>query len=56
MEVLNAYQVPTVYLSGDPKGTSTCNTFLRGVRDEGSEVIECRTGLQVDWGSTRADM
>jgi competence protein ComEC len=55
LDVLDAFEVPTVYLSGDPKGTSTFNSFLRAVRDEGSEVIESRAGMQMDWGGTRAD-
>jgi competence protein ComEC len=56
LDVLDAFEVPTVYLSGDPKGTSTFNSFLRAVRDEGSEVIESRAGMQMDWGGTRADV
>jgi competence protein ComEC len=35
-DVLDAFDVATVYLSGDPKWTSTFNAFLRDVRDEGS--------------------
>ena len=45
LDVLDTYQVATVYLSGDPKGTSTFNAFLRGVRDEGANVKEVRAGL-----------
>jgi competence protein ComEC len=54
-DVLDAFEVANVYLSGDPKGTSTYNSFLRAVRDEGSEVVESRAGMQMDWGATRAD-
>ena len=50
LDVLDAYAVSTVYLSGDPKGTSTFNAFLRGVRDEGADVEEVRAGYQMDWG------
>jgi competence protein ComEC len=56
LDVLDAYDVAAVYASGDPKGTSTYNAFLRGVREEGSQVIESRAGLVMDWGGTRADV
>ncbi len=56
LDVLDAYSVPAVYLSGDTKGTSTFNAFLRGVRDEGSQVEEVRAGKRMDWGGTRADV
>ena len=56
LDVLDAYQVSTVYLSGDTKGTSTFNAFLRGVRDEESRVEEVRAGKRMDWGSARADV
>ncbi len=56
LDVLDAYAVSTVYLSGDPKGTSTFNAFLRGVRDEGADVEEVRAGYRMDWGGTRADV
>ncbi len=55
LDVLDAFTVPTVYLSGDPKGTATYNSFLRGVRDEGSTVEESRDGDVYDWGGTQAD-
>ena len=56
VDVLDAFEVANVYLSGDPKGTSTYNSFLRAVRDEGSEVVESRAGMQMQWGQTRADV
>ncbi|MBA3953517.1 MAG: MBL fold metallo-hydrolase, partial [Rubrobacter sp.] len=34
LDVFDAFPVETVYLSGDPKGTLTFNTFLRAARDE----------------------
>jgi competence protein ComEC len=49
-DVLDAFDVATVYISGDTKGTSTFNAFLRGVRDEGSRVVETRDGMEMDWG------
>lgn len=51
-DVLDAFEVSTVYLSGDTKGTTTSNTFLRAVRDEGAQVFEVRAGLRLDWGGT----
>ena len=56
VDVLDAFAVSTVYLSGDPKGTATYNSFLRGVRDEGSVVEESRDGDAYDWGGTRTDV
>ncbi|PLS83173.1 MAG: hypothetical protein CYG60_22635, partial [Actinobacteria bacterium] len=56
LDVLDAYEVSTVYVSGDPKGTATYNSFLRGVRDEGSAVKESRGGDVYDWGGARADV
>lgn len=51
-DVLDAFEVSTVYLSGDTKATTTNNTFLRAVRDEGARVMEARAGLSLDWGGT----
>ncbi len=56
LDVLDAYSVPTVYLSGDTKGTSTFNAFLRAVQDEGSEVVESRAGMRMDWGGMQVDV
>jgi competence protein ComEC len=56
LDVLDAFEVGVVYVSGDPKGTLTYNSFLRGVRDEGSRVQEVRTGYRMDWGGVRADV
>ncbi|MCA1730613.1 MAG: hypothetical protein LC751_14780 [Actinobacteria bacterium] len=55
-DVLDAFEVRTVYLSGDTKGTSTFNAFLRGVQEEGSQVVEARAGMQMDWGDTTVDV
>ena len=55
-DVLDAFDVATVYLSGDTKGTSTFNTFLRGVRDEGSRVVQARDGMRMAWGETTVDV
>ncbi|HEX2729072.1 MAG TPA: ComEC/Rec2 family competence protein, partial [Rubrobacteraceae bacterium] len=56
LDVLNAFEVSNVYLSGDDKGTLTYNSFLRGVRDEGSKVEITRAGEQMDWGGVRANV
>lgn len=56
LDVFDAFEVQTVYVSGDPKGTATYNAFLRGVREEGSLVEESRAGEAYDWGGTRADV
>jgi competence protein ComEC len=56
LDVLDAFEVSSVYLSGDTKGTLTYNSFLRGVRDEGSKVEQVRTGYRMDWGGVRADV
>lgn len=52
-DVLAAFPVATVYLSGEAdKGTTTFNSFLRAVRDEGARVFEARAGMEMDWGGT----
>jgi hypothetical protein len=56
LDVFDAFPVETVYVSGNPKGTLTYNSFLRGVREEGSEVEEVRAGYRMDWGGVRADV
>lgn len=55
LDVFDAFEVETVYVSGDPKGTLNYNSLLRGVREEGSEVVEVRAGYLMDWGGVRAD-
>jgi competence protein ComEC len=49
-DVLDAFEVSSVYVSGDTKGTATENAFLRAVRDEGARVFEARAGMRMDWG------
>ncbi len=56
LDVLEAFEVERVYLSGDPKGTLTYNSFLRGVREEGSEVEVVRSGRRLEWGGVRVDV
>jgi len=55
-DVLDAFPVEAVYLSGYPKGTLTYNTFLRGVRDEGVTPETVRAGYRTDWGGVRMDV
>jgi competence protein ComEC len=56
LDVFDALEVKVVYLSGDPKGTLSYNSFLRGVRDEGSRVEVVRSGYRMDWGGVQADV
>ncbi len=55
LDVMDAFPVENVYISGDEKGTLTYNSFLRGVKAEGSEVHVVRTGYLMDWGGVRVD-
>jgi competence protein ComEC len=56
LDVFDAFEVETVYVSGDPKGTLSYNSFVLGVREEGSEVEMVRTGYRMDWGGVRTDV
>ena len=56
LDVFDAFEVEMVYVSGDPKGTLTYNSFFRGVGDEGSRVEEVRNGYRMDWGGVQADV
>ena len=56
LDVFDAFEVERVYVSGDPKGTLTYNSFLRGVREEGSEVEVVRAGRHLEWGGVRVDV
>ena len=55
LDVFDAFEVETVYVSGDPNTTLTYNTFLRGVDDEGAQMEVLRAGMVMDWGGVRAD-
>jgi competence protein ComEC len=55
LDVFDAFEVETVYGSGDPKGTLTYNTFLRAARDEGSRFEVVRAGRLLNWGGVRVD-
>jgi competence protein ComEC len=56
LDVFDAFEVARADVSGDPKGTLTYNTFLRGVRDEGSELEVVRAGRRMEWGGVRVDV
>jgi competence protein ComEC len=56
VDVLDAFEVERVYVSGDPKGTLSYASFLRGVREEGSKVEVVRAGRRLEWGGVRADV
>jgi competence protein ComEC len=56
LDVFEAFEVERVYVSGDPKGTLTYNSFLGGVREEGSKVEVVRAGRRLEWGGVRADV
>ena len=55
LDVFDAFPVETVFLSSDPKGTLTFNTFLRAAREEGSDTEVVRAGMLLDWGGVQAD-
>lgn len=55
-DVVDAFPVSRVYLSGESRGTSTFNALLRRIRDKKAEVIEARAGLQMDWGGVKANV
>jgi competence protein ComEC len=56
LDVFDAFEVETVYVSGDPNSTLTYETFLRGVREEGAKTEVLRAGMLMDWGGVRADV
>jgi competence protein ComEC len=56
LDVFDAFEVAVVYVSGDPNATLTYNSFLRGVREEGSKVEVVRSGRRLDWGGVQADV
>lgn len=56
VDVFDAFPIETVYLSGDPKGTLTYDTFLRAAREEGSDTELVRAGMLMDWGGVQADV
>ena len=55
LNVFDAFEVGTVFVSGDPNGTLIYETFLRGVRDEGTKTGVLRAGKLMYWGRVRAE-
>jgi competence protein ComEC len=55
VDVFDAFEVGVVYVSGDPKGTLTYNTFLRGAHYEGAALEVVRAGRRMDWGGVQAE-
>jgi len=55
LDVFDAFPVDIIFLSGDPKGTLTFNTFLRAAGEEGSDTEVVRAGTLLDWGGVQAD-
>ncbi len=51
-DVLDAFPVSRVYLSGESAATTTFNNFLRAVQRENAQVLEVRAGERMDWGGT----
>jgi len=56
LDVFDAFEVETVFVSGDPNSTLTYGTFLRGVRDEGAKTEVLRAGMRMDWAGVQADV
>lgn len=54
LEVFEAFEVRSVYLSGDPKRTLTYNSCLRAVRQESSKLEVVHAGRRLEWGGVRA--
>jgi beta-lactamase superfamily II metal-dependent hydrolase len=54
VDVFDAFEVDSLYVSGDPKGMLTYNTFVRGVRYGGSKLEVVRAGRRMDWGGMQA--
>lgn len=59
-DVLDAFTVENIYLSGYPTETLTYTNFLRASRDEvrseGAEVRAVSAGMRLDWAGVRVDV
>ena len=55
-DVVEAFPVDNVYLTGESRGSLTFNNFLRAVRDKGVRTTKVRAGDQMDWGGVRANV
>lgn len=52
-EVLDAFPVEEVYVSGTASGTSTQAAFLSGVEEAGAETVEVSSGDEMTWGGSQ---
>lgn len=59
-DVLDAFRVERIYVSGHPKPTMTYTNFLRTareeVRSEGAELTALSAGMRLDWAGMRVDV
>lgn len=59
-DVLEAFRVERIYLSGYTSSTLTYNAFLRAARDEvnneGAKVEQVRAGYRTEWGGVSVDI
>ncbi len=59
-DVLDAFTVEDIYVSGYPKETMTYTNFLRAaqneVRDEGARFSEVHAGMRMDWAGVGVDV
>lgn len=59
-DVLDAFTVGNIYVSGYPKETMTYTNFLRAaqneVRSEGANFEEVHAGMGMEWGGARVDV
>lgn len=59
-DVLDAFTVENIYVSGYPKETMTYTNFLRAaqneVRSEGASFGEVRAGMGMEWGGVDVDV
>ncbi len=52
-EVLDAFPVEEVYVSGTASGTSTQAAFRSGVEEAGAETMEVSSGDEMTWGGSQ---
>src|SRR3712207_7009306 len=56
LDGFHAFQVETVFISGDTNSTLTYKSFLRGVRDEGAETEVVRDRKSTRLNSSNANI
>jgi len=55
-DVLDAFTVENIYVSGYPKETMTYTNFLRAARNERADFSEVHAGMGMEWGGVRVDV